>query len=79
VRGGDPRLQLGQLFPVHIRALAIGVSGSIAIALFGGTFPLVAKAMTGAGHIGWVAWYAAIGALISLLASFLIRTSDLRY
>ncbi|GAA0841152.1 MFS transporter [Streptosporangium amethystogenes subsp. fukuiense] len=69
----------GLLFPVHIRAIAIGLSTSLAVAAFGGTFPLVAEAMTGSGHPDWVGWYAAAGAVISLVASLFIRRQDLRH
>ncbi|MEV0968372.1 MFS transporter [Microtetraspora glauca] len=68
----------GRLFPIHIRAMAIGVSTSLAVASFGGTFPLVAESMTGSGHQDWVGWYAAAGAVISVIASLFIRRSDLR-
>ncbi|MBO4271855.1 MFS transporter [Microbispora triticiradicis] len=68
----------GRLFPVHVRATAIGVSTSLAVASFGGTFPLVAEAMAGSGHQDWVGWYAAAGAAVSLVASLFIRRSDFR-
>lgn len=68
----------GRLFPVQIRALAIGVSTSLAVASFGGTFPFVAEALVGSGHGGWVGWYAATGAAVSVVASFFISRSDFR-
>ncbi|XVQ82999.1 MFS transporter [Microbispora siamensis] len=68
----------GRLFPTHIRALAIGISTSLAVASFGGTFPLVAEAMAGSGHQDWVGWYAAAGAAVSVIASLFVRRSDFR-
>lgn len=72
-------LQLGvtpvagaRLFPVPIRAVALGIPAAVAIALFGGTFPFVAEWIVDAGRVGLVPVYAAAGLLVSAVGSWLI-------
>jgi MHS family alpha-ketoglutarate permease-like MFS transporter len=72
-------LQLGvtpvagaRLFPVPIRAVALGIPAAVAIALFGGTFPFVAEWIVDAGRVGLVPVYAAGGLLVSAVGSWLI-------
>ena len=78
-------LQLGvtpvtgaRLFPVPIRAVALGVPAALAIALFGGTFPFLAEWFIDLGHLQWVPTYAGIGLAISALGSWLV-TDKLLY
>ncbi len=78
-------LQLGvtpvtgaRLFPVPIRAVALGIPAALAIALFGGTFPFLAEWFTDLGHLSWVPTYAGIGLAISALGSWLV-TEKLLY
>lgn len=78
-------LQLGvtpvtgaRLFPVPIRAVALGIPAALAIALFGGTFPFVAEWFIDLGRVQWVPTYAGIGLAISALGSWLV-TEKLLY
>ena len=78
-------LQLGvtpvtgaRLFPVPIRAVALGIPAALAIALFGGTFPFLAEWFIDLGHLPWVPTYAGLGLAISALGSWLV-TEKLLY
>jgi len=78
-------LQLGvtpvtgaRLFPVPIRAVALGIPAALAIALFGGTFPFLAEWFIDLGKLNWVPTYAGIGLAISALGSWLV-TEKLLY
>ncbi|THA23705.1 MFS transporter [Streptomyces sp. RKND-216] len=62
-----------RLFPVQIRVVAMGLPFTAAVGLFGGTFPMVAEALAGAGHIAMVPWLAAAACAVSFAATFLIR------
>ncbi|NLU69338.1 MFS transporter [Streptomyces sp. HNM0574] len=62
-----------RLFPVRIRVVAMGLPFTLATGLFGGTFPLLAEALTANGRIGLVPWCAALAAAVSFGASFLAR------
>ncbi|MET7905020.1 MFS transporter [Streptomyces sp. NPDC005336] len=62
-----------RLFPVRIRVVAMGLPFTLAVGIFGGTFPLVAEALASAGKIGLVPWVAAGASAISLAATFLVR------
>ncbi|MFI6317754.1 MFS transporter [Nonomuraea sp. NPDC050556] len=80
--GAAPALALGpvmgsKLFPPAIRALAGGVPGTLAIALFGGTFLLVAEWLNQNGHLTLIPIYAGAAAVLSAFAVFLIKKSDL--
>ncbi|MCV2393092.1 MFS transporter [Actinotalea sp. M2MS4P-6] len=75
-------LQLGvtpvagaRLFPVPIRAVALGIPAALAIALFGGTFLFVAEWLIDADHLSLVPVYAAIGLTVSAVGSWLVRYS----
>jgi len=78
-------LQLGvtpvtgaRLFPVQIRAVALGIPAALAIALFGGTFPFLAEWFIDLGNLQWVPTYAGIGLAISALGAWLV-TEKLLY
>jgi len=78
-------LQLGvtpvtgaRLFPVPIRAVALGIPAALAIALFGGTFPFLAEWFVNLGNLQWVPAYAGLGLAISALGSWLV-TEKLLY
>ncbi|MFI1105961.1 MFS transporter [Streptomyces melanogenes] len=62
-----------RLFPVRIRVVAMGLPLTLSVALFGGTFPLLAEALADAGHIRLVPWAASAAAVLSLAATFLVR------
>jgi len=62
-----------ELFPVHIRALGVGLSYGIANAAFGGTAESVALAFKSAGHAQHFYWYATGLCAISLVTALLMR------
>ncbi|MEU6115177.1 MFS transporter [Streptomyces sp. NPDC047117] len=70
---GLTNVLFAQLFPVAVRVVAMGVPYTIAIGLFGGTFPLLAQGLAKAGHLTLVPWWAAGAAAVSLAGTFLIR------
>lgn len=57
----------GLLFPTAIRAVGAGVVGATSIALFGGTFPLIAEALTGSGHTSAIPYYVAAAMGLALV------------
>lgn len=70
-------LQLGvtpvagaRLFPVPVRAVALGVPAGAAIALFGGTFPFVAEWLVSQDGTSLVPLYAAIGLMVSTIGAW---------
>ncbi|MEC4015297.1 hypothetical protein [Streptomyces sp. H27-D2] len=62
-----------RLFPVRIRVVAMGLPFTLAVGLFGGTFPLLAEVLATAGRIGLVPRVAAGAAAVSFGATFLVR------
>lgn len=73
-------LQLGvtpvagaRLFPVPVRAVALGVPAGAAIAVFGGTFLFVAEWLVSEGALRVVPVYAAAGLAVSAVGSWLVH------
>ena len=62
-----------ELFPVHVRALGVGLSYGVANALFGGTAESVALAFKHAGAEHGFYWYVTAVCAVSLLAALLLR------
>lgn len=60
----------GQLFPTAVRSVGVGIVGAASIAMFGGTFPLVAEALTTSGHGSEVPYYVAAAAAVALIGTF---------
>ena len=48
---------LADLLPANLRGVGIGAWYNVAIALFGGTAPLLITALSSAGHSTWFFWY----------------------
>ncbi|BAH55364.1 MFS transporter [Rhodococcus opacus] len=66
-----------QLFPPAVRAVGVGLPSMLSVALFGGTFPLIAEGLTAAGNSGAIPWYIGGGAVLGLVGNILVRKSDL--
>lgn len=62
-----------RLFPVQIRVVAMGLPFTLAVGLFGGTFPLLAESLATSGLIELVPWAAAGAAALSFGSTFLVR------
>ncbi|MFI0465860.1 MULTISPECIES: MFS transporter [Saccharopolyspora] len=58
-----------EVFPVAVRVVAMGVPFTLAVALFGGTFPLLAEGLAAFGNLPAVPWFAAGTAVITLLGT----------
>ncbi|MFM0290780.1 MFS transporter [Paraburkholderia megapolitana] len=56
-----------ELFPVRIRALAVGLPYALTTAILGGTTEFVALRFKADGHEAWFYWYVTVWAGISLL------------
>ncbi len=65
------------LFPPAVRAVGAAVPTAISVAVFGGTFPLVAESLTVTGNAHLVPWLVGLGALLGLAGTLLARTADL--
>ena len=62
-----------ELFPVHVRALGVGLSYGVGNALFGGTAEPVAFAFKSAGREAGFAWYVTAVCAVSLVTAFAMR------
>ncbi|MFF8846283.1 MFS transporter [Streptomyces sp. NPDC015127] len=61
---------LGLLFPTAVRAVGLGVGTALTIAVFGGTFPMLAEWLQGRGWGGAVPFYVTLCALGPVAATF---------
>lgn len=64
-----------ELFPVHVRALGVGLSYGVGNAIFGGTAENVALAFKGAGHESYFYWYVTAICAVSLVTALLMKDS----
>ena len=62
-----------ELFPVHVRALGVGLAYGVANGLFGGSAEAVALFLKQRGHEGAFAWYATAICGAALLTALLMR------
>ncbi|RKT86256.1 MFS transporter, MHS family, alpha-ketoglutarate permease [Saccharopolyspora antimicrobica] len=62
-----------EVFPVQVRVVAMGVPFTLAVALFGGTFPLIAEALAAFGSLTAVPWIAAGTAVVTLLGTLVLK------
>lgn len=62
-----------ELFPVHVRALGVGLSYGIGNALFGGSAEYIALWFKQAGHESGFYWYVTAVGAVSLLTAILMR------
>jgi MHS family alpha-ketoglutarate permease-like MFS transporter len=62
-----------ELFPVHVRALGVGLAHNIATAALGGTAELLALFAKQQGHEDWFYTYVAIVAAIAFFSATLIK------
>ena len=68
-----------ELFPLHVRALGVGLAYGIGNALFGGTAETIALLFKQHGHEGRFAWYATAICLVSLATALTIPKSAGRH
>lgn len=61
-----------ELFPVHVRALGVGLAYGLANALFGGTAENVALGFKQAGAEGGFYWYVSALCIVSLIAALML-------
>ncbi len=64
-----------ELFPVHIRALGVGLPYALTVALFGGTAEYLALWMKSFHHPEWFAYYVSGCAAVSLMTSLFMKES----
>lgn len=64
-----------ELFPVHVRALGVGLAYGIGNAVFGGTAENIALAFKRVGHEHYFYWYVTAICAVSLLTAILMRDS----
>jgi MHS family alpha-ketoglutarate permease-like MFS transporter len=64
-----------ELFPMHVRALGVGLSYAIANAIFGGSAEYVALWFKSAGHESAFFWYVTIMSVVALVAAIAMPDS----
>ena len=64
-----------ELFPVHIRALGVGLPYALTVAVFGGTAEYLALWMKSFHHPEWFAYYVSGCAAVSLMTSLFMKES----
>ena len=64
-----------ELFPLHVRALGVGLAYGVGNALFGGTAEAIALAFKRGGHESGFYWYVTAVCAVSLLAALTLRDS----
>jgi MHS family alpha-ketoglutarate permease-like MFS transporter len=64
---------LAELFPTEVRAVGVAFPYALSVALFGGTAPVVMAGLAGSGHVVWLAVYASILVLITLVCVSFMR------
>lgn len=62
-----------ELFPIHVRALGVGLAYGVGNALFGGTAETVAFAFKRSGHESGFYWYVTAVCAVSLLAALTLK------
>lgn len=62
-----------ELFPIHVRAMGVGLSYGVANALFGGTAENVALAFKDAGVESGFYWYVTLISLVTLVTAVMMR------
>jgi MHS family alpha-ketoglutarate permease-like MFS transporter len=62
-----------EMFPIHVRALGVGLAYGVGNALFGGTAENVALAFKRAGHESYFYWYVTAICAVSLLTALTLK------
>jgi len=62
-----------ELFPVHVRALGVGLAYGVGNALFGGTAENVALGFKQIGHESGFYWYVTVLAAVCLVAGLMLK------
>ena len=69
-----------ELFPVHVRALGVGVGYALANSIFGGTAPLIYQAAKEQGHVPLFIGYVTVCVAVSLVVYvFVLRNKSETY
>ncbi|WP_066906108.1 MFS transporter [Millisia brevis] len=64
---------MAELFPARIRVSGIALPYSIAVAVFGGTAPLLATSLQSIGWVNVFGWYVSVVSLVSFLTVLTLR------
>jgi MFS family permease len=64
-----------ELFPIHVRALGVGLAYGVGNALFGGTAENVALGFKQIGHESYFYWYVTALCIVSLIAALAVGDS----
>jgi metabolite-proton symporter len=64
-----------EMFPIHVRALGVGLAYGVGNALFGGTAENVALAFKQAGHEPYFYWYVTAICAVSLVTALTLKDS----
>jgi metabolite-proton symporter len=62
-----------EMFPIHVRALGVGLAYGVGNALFGGTAENVALAFKQAGNESWFYWYVTAICAVSLVTALTLK------
>ncbi|GAA2849418.1 MFS transporter [Pseudonocardia halophobica] len=65
-----------EMFPAHARVAGLGFAYSMSVVVFGGTIPLIATALQGAGHPMAIGWYLVALCVMSLVSVLTIRETS---
>ncbi|MER5391547.1 MFS transporter [Saccharopolyspora sp. NPDC002686] len=81
VFGVAPTIALGNVllstgFPVEVRVVGMGVPFTLGVALFGGTFPMLAQGLGAVGQLSAVPWVAAGLAVVSLVGTAVFKVDE---
>ena len=73
ISGAASFAAIPEIFPSHVRALALSIAYAVGVAIFGGSTQLVAQWMiTATGNPLSLAWYAVAASVLCLIGMFLL-------
>lgn len=62
-----------ELFPVHVRALGVGLPFAVTVSIFGGTAEYLALWLKSMGHEEWFYYYVSGCAALSLIVALFMK------